>query len=138
MARVVSAHQGILAIGPDIEHVKDAVTQQRRLDAKLVKIKAQLKTNLLFFWQEPLFLPDLTHGLVAPTEAVHVPGPGTPVVNAEAAVEAVMAEADWVARAHEVKLPGHGGVAAGVAGHHHPVLLCVRETEARDQSGHAH
>ena len=124
MARVVSAHQGVFAIGPDIEHVKDTVTQQRRLDAKLIKIKAQLKTNsLLVFLQEPPFLPDLTHGLVAPTEAVHVPGPGAPVVNAEAAVEAVVAEADWVARAHEVELPGHGGVAACVAGHHHPVLL---------------
>lgn len=67
--------------------------------------------------------PDLTHGLVPPGEAVQVPGPGTPVVNAEAAVQAVVAEADRVARADEVELPGHGGVAAGVAADHHPVLL---------------
>ena len=78
---------------------------------------------------------DLTHGLVAPGEAVQVPGPGAPVVNAEAAVQAVVAEADRVARADEVELPGHGGVAAGVAADHHPVLL--RETEAGDQCGHA-
>ena len=43
MARVVPTHQGVLAIGPHIEHVKDAVTKQRRLDAKLVKIKSQLE-----------------------------------------------------------------------------------------------
>ena len=59
MARVVSAHQGILAIGPDIEHVKDAVTQQRRLDAKLVKIKAQLKNKFTitktYFWRSIYF-----------------------------------------------------------------------------------
>lgn len=43
MARVVSAHQWILPICPDIEHVKDAVTKQRGLDAKLVKVKSQLQ-----------------------------------------------------------------------------------------------
>ena len=58
------------------------------------------------------------------------------MVNAEAAVKAVVAEADWVARADKVELLCYGGVAASVAADHLPVLLClldVRETEAGDQ-----
>ena len=42
-----ATHQGVLAIGPHIEHVKEAVTKQRRLDAKLVKIKSQLEWFLI-------------------------------------------------------------------------------------------
>ena len=47
VARVVPAHQGVLTIGPHIEHVKDAVTKQGRLNAKLVKIKSQLEWFLI-------------------------------------------------------------------------------------------
>ena len=56
----------------------------------------------------------LAHGLI-PAEAVQAPGPGAPVVDAEAAVQAVVADAHRVAGAHEVELPGHGGVPARVA-----------------------
>ena len=57
VARVVPTHQGVLAIGPHIEHVEDAVTKQRRLDAKLVKIKSQLEWIILLLLHEPHYPP---------------------------------------------------------------------------------
>ena len=107
-------HSTILAVGAHVEHVEDAVAEQRGLDRELVEVQ-----------------PQLTHGLVRG----RVRGAAAaPVVDGEAAGETVVADADGEARADEVELPRHGEVPAGVAGQLHGGhgLGCLEEAGGQE------
>ena len=47
MTRVVSTDERILAISIDIEHVEDAVAEERRLHQELIKVESELTDRVV-------------------------------------------------------------------------------------------